>query len=356
MDAFFKNKWFLGMLYTLLGMLILLLMLQVRPLLVSLYEFLAAILAPFLIAMIIAYVLNPVVVLLNQRKMPRPVAVLLIYAIFFTSLAVICVNMIPMFVEQFGELNEHMPELSMRAQSMMDTLNDNQFLPESVRNGINHSLQKIEAGVAHAVSEYISGIGATINMFLLAFIIPFLAFYILKDFAAIQKAVLTIVPRKHRQHTIMLLSDIDAALGSYVRGQFLVCMIVGFLAWLGYWLIGMPYPLLLASVVAIFNIIPYIGPYFGATPAIVMAAMVSWKLVLYVVLLNLAIQIVEGNIISPQVVGRTLHMHPLTIIFVLLVGGELAGIVGLILAVPAFAVMKVIVQHVKQYYWHRTPE
>jgi predicted PurR-regulated permease PerM len=149
------------------------------------------------------------------------------------------------------------------------------------------------------------------------------------------------------------MKDIDQALGNYIRGQFLVCLIVGILAYIGYWIIGMPYPLLLASVVAVFNIIPYLGPFFGAAPAILMAFMVSWKMVLFVVIVNTICQILEGNVISPQVVGRTLHMHPLLIIFALLVGGEIAGVIGLILAVPLFAVMKVILQHFFAYYVKR---
>src|SRR5690606_11755099 len=150
-----------------------------------------------------------------------------------------------------------------------------------------------------------------------------------------------------------MLLDIDRALGQYIRGQLIVAVIVGALAYLGYWLIGMPYALLLAGIVSIFNIVPYIGPFFGAAPAILMAATVSWKMVLYVVIVNTIVQILEGNVVSPQVVGRTLHMHPLSIILALLIGGELAGIVGLILAVPCLAVLKVILQHVRQYYLRR---
>lgn len=187
-------------------------------------------------------------------------------------------------------------------------------------------------------------------MLFLVFIIPFLAFYMLKDFQMIEKTALTIVPKKHRDRTVRLFVDIDQALGNYIRGQVLVCLIVGILAYLGYWLIDMPYPLLLAFIVALFNIIPYLGPFFGAFPALVMASTVSVQMVLLVVTVNFVVQILEGNVISPQVVGRKLHLHPLLIIFALLVGGKIAGIVGLILAVPVFAVVKVIIHHVYVYY------
>ncbi len=337
------------------GLLILYMLILVRPIIVWGYRLISTILAPFIIALIISYVLNPIVTLLNQRKVPRTVAVLLIYAVFITSLSVIMLNLIPVFVTQLAELNEHIPQMTMQAESLMITLNDHPLLPDSIREGIYNSIERWEKGISTAISDYIDRIGSTINTLFIAFIVPFIAFYILKDFKLIERGVITIVPKSYRKPTVKLLRDIDQALGNYIRGQFIVCVIVGLLAYIGYWLIDMPYPLLMASLVSIFNIIPYLGPFFGAAPAIIMAATVSWKMVLYVIIVNTLVQILEGNVVSPQVVGRTLHMHPLTIIFALLVGGELAGIIGLILAVPFFAVMKVIVQHIFIYYVHRKP-
>ncbi|MDQ0901395.1 MULTISPECIES: AI-2E family transporter [unclassified Paenibacillus] len=353
MERFWKNKWFVGLVYLLLVLASLYMLLQIKPIMFSVFTFIKAIVTPFFIAVIISYILNPIVNILNQRKVPRTIAVLLIYSVFLSSLTVIIMNMTPMFVSQIAELNEHMPQMAMRAQSLVDGFNQNQLLPDSVRNGFNHSLTKLENSISMAISNYMNQIGNTINMLFIAFIVPFVAFYILKDFQIIEKTALAIVPREHRKKTIKLLIDIDTALGNYIRGQLLVCLIIGALAYLGYWLIGMQYALLLASVVAVFNIIPYLGPFFGAAPAIIMASTISLKMLLLVALVNLAVQILEGNVISPQVVGRTLHMHPLFIIFALLVGGEVAGIVGLILAVPFFAVMKVIIQHIFLHYVHK---
>jgi predicted PurR-regulated permease PerM len=355
MDRFVKNNWFVSLVYILLGLTILFMLLQVKSVFVTIYAFLKEILAPFIIAMIISYVLNPVVTILGSRRVPRTIAVLLIYAVFITSTSVVLMNMIPMFMNQLQQLNEHMPQMAMKAQGMVDVLNNFKFLPDSVRIGVQNSLNKLEDGISLAISQSIDGIGSTINVLFLIFIIPFLAFYILKDFQLIEKTVLAIVPRTHRKHIMKLLVDIDTALGHYIRGQLLVCLIIGCLAYIGYWIIDMPYPLLLASVVAIFNIIPYIGPFIGAAPALIMASTVSLKMVLFVAIVNLICQVLEGNVISPQVVGRSLRMHPLIIIFALLVGGEIAGVVGLILAVPVFAVAKVILQHLFLYYVHRRP-
>jgi predicted PurR-regulated permease PerM len=355
LDYFAKNRWFAFMIYGLLFLFILFMLMQIRPLLTGLYTFLAAVLAPFVIAMIISYVLNPIVNLINIRSFQRTIAVLLIFAVFITSLTVILMNLIPIFMKQLVELNEHMPGITIKAQNLMDNVKDNQFLPDSVEKGINAALHKFENGISKLITNNIHGIGNTINMLFIAFIIPFMAFYMLKDFQLIEKSALTFIPLKHRERTVSLLVDIDTTLGSYIRGQFIVCIIVGILAYVGYWIIGMPYLLLLASVVAIFNVIPYLGQYLGAAPALIMASSISWKMVLYVAIVNILVQSLEGNFISPQVVGKTLHMHPLFVIFALLVGGELGGIIGLILAVPCFAVLKVIYQHLSPYFNHRKP-
>ncbi|GIQ70113.1 UPF0118 membrane protein YrrI [Xylanibacillus composti] len=350
MERFWHNRTLRIMAYVLFGLAIIIMLQHVSPILSWIYGVAKAVLAPFLIAMIISYVLNPIVNVLHSRKVPRTVAVLLIYASFIVSLTVLFMNMTPMFMEQLRELNEHMPELTMRAQNLVNGIHESKALPDSVRDGIQQSLAGMERAVSQSISGFINRIGSTINTLFLAFIVPFLAFYMMKDFQLIERSALTFVPKSKRKEIVTLLKDIDNALGNYIRGQLLVCVIVGALAYVGYMIIDAPYPLLLASIVAVFNIIPYLGPFFGAAPAIVMASTVSFKLVLMVIAVNLIVQVLEGNVVSPQVVGRTLHMHPLLIIFAVLVGGELAGIPGLILAVPLFAVMKVIIQHVTSYY------
>lgn len=350
LERFTKDRWLSILVYILIGLLIILLLIKIWPLIRGMYGFLKTILAPFLIALVISYVLNPVVGLLTARRVPRTLAVLTIYAVFITSISILLVNMIPMFVKQLAELNEHLPDVFNQTQMMMDHVKYNSMLPQEV---VQNSFLKLESTVSRFISGLIDNIGATINVLFIGFIVPFVAFYILKDFQLIEKTVLTFVPKGHRKQTIRIVLDIDKALGNYIRGQFIVCMIIGIFAYIGYWFIGLPYALLLAAIVAVFNIIPYLGPFFGAAPALIVASTISVKMVLYVVLVNTACQILEGNIISPQVVGRSLQLHPLVIIFAVLVGGEVAGVIGMILAVPFVAVMKVVLQHVSGYWIKR---
>ncbi|MBB6735081.1 AI-2E family transporter [Cohnella zeiphila] len=353
MFRFAQSRLFAVLVYAILGLLVLFLIIQVRPMLQSIYRFVRAVSAPFFVAMIIAYMLNPVVSLLHNRKVPRTAAVLLIYAVFICSCVVIFVNVTPMFVGQVRELNEHVPELTIKAQSMMDHFNNNDMLPESVRNGINRAISGLEKQVSERIAAFMNNIGAVVNVVFLAMIVPFLAFYILKDMDVIERAAFKYVPRSKRQGTVRMLKEIDEALGSYIRGQLIVSLCVGVAAYIGYLIIGMPYPLLMAAFVALFDIIPYLGPFFGALPALIMATTISWKMALLVVIVNTLCQTLESNVISPQVVGKSMRMHPLTIIFVLLIGGELAGVIGMILAVPFYAALKVVAQHLFAYYIRR---
>ena len=352
MEQWSQSKWLRPMIGVLLSLIILYFIWQLRPMLQHIFLFLKAILAPFLAAMIISYVLNPVVSMLAARKMPRSIAVLLIYAVFLTTIAVIAINLIPMIIEQLEELNEHLPEMTLHAQSLMRNMNS-RLIPPGVEMGMNNWFFQLESRLATGISHFLDNIGSTINLLFNAFIVPFLVFYILKDFDVFERAVVSCLPRSRRKSIVTMLKDIDEALGNYIRGQFLVCIIIGVLAYIGYALIGMPYALLFACVVALFDIVPYLGPFLGAAPAVIMASTISWRLVLMVAVVNTLCQMLESNVISPQVVGRSLHLHPLLIIFALLVGGEVAGIVGLILAVPLFAAGKVVLQHFLAYYMKR---
>jgi predicted PurR-regulated permease PerM len=330
------------------------LLFQLSPYIKTLFAFLKAVLGPFIIAMMISYLLNPIVNLLSQRSVPRSIAVLLIYTLFIASVVILIINMVPMFEKQLSELAEHLPEWNEKMQAMMQAYNDHSkdMLPSGIQTGIEKSLKRMEQGISDGIGNLMGGIGSTLNQIFLALIVPFLAFYMMKDAQAIEQGMMSLIPGTKRREIVRLLRDMDSALGNYIRGQLLVSMMVGVFAYIGYLIIGLPYALLLAAFVGIFNIIPYLGSIFGAIPALLVALVESKQMMVGVIVVNLIIQVLEGNVISPQIVGRSLRLHPLLIIFALLVGGEMGGIWGLILAVPIFAVGKVMLEHIVQHYIH----
>src|SRR5699024_2965290 len=130
---------------------------------------------------------------------------------------------------------------------------------------------------------------------------------------------------------------------SYISGQGLVCLFVGTFTYLGYLLVGQDYAMLFALIAGVTNIIPYIGPFIGAAPAVIVALTVSPGQAILTTLVVLTVQQIDGNFLSPNIIGKTLSIHPLTIIVILLVAGNIAGMLGMILGVPSYAVVKTIV-------------
>jgi len=321
------------------------LLMLIRPVLSAVWTLAWKVLAPFFFATILSYLLHPLVGLLTRRKVPRGAAVLIIYAAFAVCAAAAIANLAPVFAGQLRELNERLPGLTMKAQHLVDDVKNSRSVPDAVRDGIGHAVRRAEKGIERLVADLAGGLGETLDVLFAAFIVPFVAFYMLKDFPMFEKAAFSFLPERYRRDAAAMLKAIDEALGRYVRGQITVCLIVGLLAYAGYWLIGLEFSLLLAGIVAVFNIIPYLGPFFGALPALLVASTESLRLVLLAAAVNLAVQVLEGNVISPMVMGRSLRLHPLTIMLAVLAGGEAFGILGLILAVPAYVVLKVIVQH-----------
>lgn len=306
-----------------------------------------AILTPLVIAVIIAYLLNPIVSLLHQRNVPRGIAVILIYFTFSLMLIVFLVNAIPAFMKQSKDLIEHVPELVKTYQGWMYEINDHKHdLPESMRISVDRALMNADKKTSAFFTGLLDGASGILSSMIHFLVIPFLVFYLLKDMKMLQKGILLLVPRQKRKELARLFADIDEALGNYISGQLMVCFIVGALAYVGYRLIDMPYAIILALLITITNIIPYFGPMIGAAPSILVALTISWKLAIWVLVVNLVVQILEGNLISPWIMGKRLHLHPILIIFALLVGGEAGGLVGLIFAVPIVAVLRVILHHV----------
>lgn len=321
-------------------------LLQLSSLFSYLYLVAKAVVTPILISLVIAYLLNPVVTLLSSRGVPRGVAVGVIYLVFILFTIVTLMNAIPAVINQSRDLTEHIPQLVHTYQLWLDEFNTHKYqLPVGLRLGIEQALEKFQARTTKTTVNFLDGAGNVLQEFVDLLIIPFIVFYMLKDMKMLQKGLLWFVPATRRKEVSKLLQAIDEALESYIGGQIIVCLVIGILAYIGYWVIDMPYAIILALVITITNIIPYIGPLIGAAPSVLVAVTISWKMTALVLVVNLIIQLVEGNVISPLIMGRRLHMHPLFLIIALLLGGEIGGLVGLIFAVPIAAILRVILQH-----------
>lgn len=305
---------------------------------------------PFFIAAFITYLLHPTIERLHEAGLHRGLAVIIIYLLFFGGIGYGLYKGIPAIIVQIKDLSENIPTFTAQYMDMVDEIqNSTSTWPNGMREKIDDGILGIEKKLDQFLTRVLSGFVLILNSIVVFAIIPFIAFYMLKDYHLLKKAVWYLTPRNWRKQGLLFLRDVDSSLGSYIRGQLLVCVIIGAISAILFWVTDMRYPLILGFIIGVTNVIPYFGPIFGAIPAVIIAATISVKMVIISLIIIFILQFLEGNILSPFIVGKSLHMHPLFIMLALLIGGEVGGVLGLIIAVPVLSITKVAIIHAKNH-------
>ncbi|WP_216829088.1 AI-2E family transporter [Alkalihalobacterium elongatum] len=341
-------KWIIRLSITILVLLCIYFFLQVSPLWLPVIQVLSRVAIPLLIAAIITYLLHPIIENAHAYGLPRPLAVLIIYLLFFGGIASLITAAFPYVVEQLREFIENLPYIIQQIQQW-STIFERQIsaLPEGMQAQLADWMTGLEAQAESIGERILDTVGSILSSFIYFIVIPFLVFYLLKDYKLIEKVAWYVTPKKWRKEGVAFIRDVDQSLGNYIRGQILVSMSVGIIAMIGLWIIGVPYPIILGLFIGMTDIIPYFGAFLGAFPAIIVAALHSWQMLVFTVLLIFILQQIEGNILSPVIVGKSVHLHPILIMVALLIGVETAGILGLVLAVPVLSVVKVVLLHLR---------
>ena len=302
--------------------------------------------SPFFFGALIAYLLHPLVKRLHEHGLQKWLSVLIIYILFFGGIGTAIYKGIPVFVRQLKDLSENVPLFFRQYESWIDRMEaQTEDWPIAVRNHLEEGIGRVNIAVEQFMERVLNFLLWLLDKFFIILLIPFITFYMIKDTDNLSGWFWQAVPSQWRTEIKAFLAHVDRTLGSYLRGQLLVCSLVGALTAFFFWLAKIKYPLILGMTIGITNVIPYFGPIIGAIPAAIIAATGSLKKVLFVIVIVFGLQFVEGNILSPIIVGKSMKMHPLLIIFSLLIGGEFGGIIGMIVAVPAFAVMRTAFSH-----------
>lgn len=349
-----RLKWYYRIGFFLLLLIAIYVIFKIRDVWLPILEVIAAILLPFFISGFITYLLHPIVEKLHEKGMHRGLAIFLIYVIFFGGVGYALYRGIPVFIAQLKDLSENAPYFAEQYRGWINMIQSHTSAwPDGLQGKMNDGIDAFEKKLDSLLTVMVALLLKFLNSALIIMIIPFLAFYMLKDFHLLKRAAWYLTPKQWRQQGSRFLKDVDESLGSYIRGQLLVCVIIGTISALFFWIFHLKYPLLLGFMVGITDVIPYFGPIIGAVPAVIIAATVSVKLVVITVVIIIVLQFLEGNILSPYIVGKSLHMHPLLIMLAITAGGEIGGILGLILAVPALVVLKVAIIHAKNHFIHK---
>ena len=314
------------------------------------------IIAPLAFAMVLVYLLNPIVSKLQGRGLPRIWASLITYVVFLTIVGVALRFMVPMLVSQVSSFTRSVPDLLGKAQ--VEVTKALQGLGADVKTtDLFRSLSP--GGTAGSfisrIFSFTAGVLHTAVIIVLGLV---LSFYLLVDLPKIQRGAMALIPPARHEEVRAVLERMGRALGGFFRGQLLVALFVGLASMAGLYIVGLPYWAVVGAVAGLFNLIPLVGPFIGAVPALFIAFTTAtsggllhlepgWPLAIGASLALLIVQQIDNHIISPNVVARTVKLHPVTVMLGLLVGGTLLGLWGMLLAVPTIAAAKIVVLH----YW-----
>lgn len=345
-----QMKWLYRLSIFLLSILIVFIIFKLKNVWLPFAKVLWGALVPFLIGLFITYLLHPLVARLQKMGIPRVLAILGIYLLFFGSIGYGLYRGLPILITQMTELSENLPSFMTQYRQWVEVIQDHaKNMPEMVRLKIDEFILSLELSITEFIERALDKLVSGFNYTVIILTIPFISFYMLKDMDWLKRTAQKLTPNRFRSQSMSLAREIDISLGGYIRGQLLVCLLVGVFSAIFFWIIGLNYPLLLGTIIGLTNVIPYFGPIIGAIPAGIIALTMSMKTFIWVIVIIGVLQFVEGNIISPIIFGKSLKMHPLYIIFALLIGGELGGIIGLIIAVPILAILKVSIVHLRIY-------
>ncbi|ASZ07909.1 AI-2E family transporter [Enterococcus thailandicus] len=313
--------------------------------------FFSTLFAPVLIAGFLYYILNPIVKLLMRTKIKRTWAVVLVLLMLLTAIIWILLSVIPNLVQQISSLASNMPDFIKQVERWLREMAE---LPIFKEVNISKYLDQLDISYGRIIQQFLSGIssslGSIVGTIASATIVivtaPFILFYMLKDGEKLVPNIERFFPEKRRSQIVELLGQLNQTLANYISGQAIECLFVGTFTFLGYFLLGVDYAFLFGVIAGLTNLIPYLGPYLGLAPAFLVTVFNEPFKALLCCVVVLVVQQLDGNIIYPNVIGKSLKIHPLTIIIVLLVAGNIAGLLGIFLGVPFYAICKTIVSYV----------
>jgi predicted PurR-regulated permease PerM len=317
-------------------------------------------LAPFVVALGLAYVLDPLVDRLERRGLGRAVAILLLALPVLALLLVGIFVGLPALGEQVGELIDQAPVLLTRLSDWLERMQARVQGMPLVGEQIQEQLRSIDSEAVVAFLEERQamlverawdgvlglgrGIGSVLTVVGYVVLTPVLAFYLLRDWDRLTAYTAELIPRGQRDSAVSFAREYDGLLARYLRGQILVAATIGLVTAVGLFVVGFPYALLIGVLVAIFSLVPYLGLVLSLIPAVLIALVsgnVLMSLLKVAVVFGIA-QGLEGAVISPRIVGESVGLHPVWVVLALAIGGFYAGFVGLLLAVPAAVGIKLL--------------
>ncbi len=324
---------------------------------------LAPVLTPFVAAALLAYIGDPLADRLQRFKLPRTLAVVAVFLLTFTVLVLLVVLVGPLIRTQVSALLAALPGLLEQVEQVwLPSISGWLNIETGDDVGIgaflaNYSEMAGTWGAKVLVSVSKSG-GAVAAAVLSLFLVPILTFYLLRDWDTIMTHLGALIPSRQRETVIKLAHDTDEVLGAFLRGQLLVMLALSVIYSVGLGLVGLKFAIAIGVVSGLVSFVPYLGFVFGIGLAALTVAMEPnpfWSMIGVIATFTIA-QLLEGSILTPKLVGDRIGLHPVLIIFAIAAGGQLFGFFGILLALPAAAVLSVVVRFAYDRYLKENPE
>lgn len=341
-----KESFFKYTVGAILILLILFLLGKLGFLFTPILQFVGVLFFPLLISGFLYYLLRPLVELVQKLRVNRTLAVLIVFVVVIGLFALVGTYAGSLVSTQINEFRNDFPGIveagKERVKEFIYNNNINADLTLKIQDQITSSVQTI---IPQIYSSIISAASTLTGIVTVLIMVPFILFYLLKDGHVFHKLFLSAIPFKFKTEASGILDETDKTISVYIVGQAIIATILGILMYIGYLTIGMKYPLILAIFALVTSFIPMFGTIIGVIPAIIVGLAIEPFMVVKILIIVLIVNQLEGNLISPFIVGKRLEIHPLTLILLFLVAASFFGFVGMLIAVPVYAVLKVLTRN-----------
>ena len=300
----------------------------------------------FSIALMLAYFFDPLYRYLIHKKIPKVLAIIIVFGIIIALLFLTIFFLIPGVINQLNILYKEIPNFIENYQNLILSIKPqlSKFInPADVEILLKenlYELQKSVLGFSQSIIIYLSNIVSSITFGIV--IVPLILFYLMRDMFVFKENLYIYVSKENKKEFKEVLEEIDYIVSGFIRGRIIVCFIVGTLIGIGLYFLNLKFALIIGIVSGMFNFVPYLGPIVGVVLTLIFALGSSWWTLLMIVALFVLVNQLEAVYLNPNILGKGLGLHPLTVILSMLICGQLLGILGVLVAVPLSAILKVL--------------
>lgn len=325
-----------------------------------------AVLFPFILSLIIAILLTPAAKRIHEflqrmgvKWFPYDGAILLSFALFVAVIYFISVHILVPFISEFRQFAKSVPDMINAVQLSLLSVEEKyqlNLMPPEIQNLISRVLQNIGEYTLKVAQFSLSAIFSIASTVLQLILVPFITFYMMKKGDYFVRKFIHLFPDRYTGHLEILFNEIYFVLKAYIRGQLFLSILIGAVVFLGMWIMNIPYPLVIGLLASVVEMIPLIGPIIGAIPPILLGLLQGTGVMAQVIVFYIIVQQLDSHLVMPKLMGSIIDVHPVAIIAGVLIGGEIFGIIGMMIAVPLVAVLQVLLRHMWFYDRYRNPK